>query len=108
MSAYLVRQYRPGYFSGFDNAIFTAKDREDILNAPWLENFKHSTFERFEVEDYGNGELIISAKFGPRAERPTRKVESWVAAFALPTDSNATAPDGGLMRDNWRYKTHES
>ena len=95
MSEYLVRQYRPAFVTGFQNAMFRAETRDDILKAPWLDYFRHDGFENFSIEPYGP-ELIISAHY--------RGGEHWVTGFALPVDSEAEAPDGGLLRDNWRYR----
>lgn len=64
-----------------------------------MANFKHEGFSHFVVEHYAGDELIVSAHY--------TNGEQWVAAFALPMDSNEIAPDGGLLRDNWRYKEHE-
>ncbi len=61
MSAlYHVRQYRPAYFSGFENEVVRGIAKDDILAAPWFRNFEHEGFVRFTVEPYGNGELIPS------------------------------------------------
>jgi len=96
---YLVRQYRPAYFSGYTNLVARDVAFEDIINVPWMEKFKHERFSHFLIEDYAGDELIVSAHY--------KNGEHWVAAFALPMDSNEIAPDGGLLRDNWRYKEHE-
>ena len=85
---YHVRQYRPNFFSGFDNAVIHNVTKDEILSAPWFRNFEHEGFAQFTVELYGNGELIISAKY--------KNGESWVAGFAVSTDSE--------MANNWRYK----
>ena len=103
MTKYLVRQYRPAYFTGFHTS--TAKDVEygKILDCPWFRNFEHEHdggFDKFVIEPYGGDELIISAYY--------KNGKHWVAGFALPDDSDQKAPDGGLLRDNWRYKDHES
>ena len=95
---YLVRQYRPGYFSGFVNEVMRDVKFDDITKAPWCENFKHSDFSHFTIEPYGS-ELIIEAHY--------RDGKHWVVGFALPMNSEAKASDGGLLRDNWRYKEHE-
>ncbi len=51
------------------------------------------------VTPYGD-ELIISAHY--------KDGKHWVAGFALPMNSKAKAPDGGLLINNWRYKAHMS
>ena len=95
---YLVRQYRPNYFSGFENAVCRDVTYEGITQVPWCDNFKHDGFKEFKIESYGN-ELIISAYY--------EDGERWVVGFALPMGSEAMALEGGLLRDNWRYKPHE-
>jgi|SRR5882672_8036503 len=97
---YAVRQYRPGYCTGFENSVLKNIEYGKILEAPWLVNFKHSNFAKFTIEPYTNDELIISAKYA--------NDESWIAGFALPMDSNEIAPDGGLLINNWRYREHKS
>jgi hypothetical protein len=99
---YHVRQYRPSFCSGFENAVVHDASYEKITEAPWFRNFQHEHdggFEKFEIEPYGD-ELIISAIY--------KNGKHWVAGFAIKTDSKAEAPDGGLLVDNWRYKRHES
>jgi hypothetical protein len=95
MTKYLVRQYRPGYFTGFPTSVISGVEEDDITKVPFCENFKHSGFTKFTVEPY-SGELIISAHY--------ENGKSWVVGFALPEESTLVAPDGGLMRDNWRYR----
>jgi hypothetical protein len=99
MQKYLVRQYRPAYFSGFLNEVCRSIPYDEITKVPWCENFKHDGFKEFKIKPYGGGELIISAHYDDG--------KHWVVGFALPEDSNMMAPDGGLLRDNWRYQTHE-
>ncbi len=94
-----VRQYRPAYFSGFTNSVLRDVTWGQILTAPWLRNFKRDGFLHFSVNDYSGDEKIISAHY--------KNGEHWVAGFVLPTSSREVAPDGGLLRDNWRYQEHE-
>lgn len=96
---YLVRQYRPGYCTGFTNSVFRDVAFADITAVPFCENFKHSDFSHFTISDY-HGELIIEAHY--------KGGEHWVVGFALEMNSKLKASDGGLMRENWRYKEHES
>lgn len=95
---YLVRQYRPNYFSGFENAVVRDVLYDDITNVPWSDGFKQADFKNFVIEPYNGDELIISAKY--------ENGESWVVGFALPDHSVMVSNNGDLMRDNWRYKTH--
>lgn len=97
---YLVRQYAPNFCSGFELDVVRDVKRDDITKVHWCDRFKRDGFVEFYVEPYGGGELIFGAKYkdGP----------SWVVGFALPVDSGAKAPDGGLLRNNWRYKPHLS
>src|SRR5262249_32897584 len=100
---YLVRQYRPAYFTGFENGVVRDVAYDDITKVPWAENFKHPDFSHFTVEKYGtepDGELIIEAHY--------KTGDHWVVGFALPMDSNMMSNNGDLMRDNWRYKDHKS
>jgi hypothetical protein len=96
---YLVRQYRPAYFSGFVNKVYRDVDYDDITKVEFMANFRHEGFKEFKLEPYG-GEVIISAHYDDG--------KHWVVGFALAMDSNVRAPDGGLLRDNWRYRDHES
>ena len=98
MTKYLVRQYRPNYFSGFINEVYRDIPYDEITKVPFCENFKHHGFKEFTIEAYGP-ELIISAHYDDG--------KRWVVAFALPMDSDAMATEGGLLRDNWRYQRHE-
>jgi hypothetical protein len=100
MTTYLVRQYRPAYFTGFTNQVVRDVAYDDITKVPWAESFKHAGFSHFAVEPYHGDELIISAHYTDG--------KHWVMGFALPMDSEAKAPDGGLLCDNWRYREHES
>lgn len=87
-ASYHVRQYRPDYFSGFENEVVRDVPYEGILGAPWCKNFVHSDFDRFTIRPYGsNGELIIEAHF--------RSGKSWVVGFAVPADHP--------FARNWRY-----
>jgi hypothetical protein len=98
---YIVRQYRPAYFSGFEDVVCSGVSRDQITTAPWCEGFKRDGFTHFTVEPYEADELIISAHYSDG--------QHWVVGFALPDNSIAVAHDGGLLRDNWRYKKcHES
>lgn len=93
---YLVRQYRPAYVSGYENAVFKDVPYDKITSMPFCENFKHSGFKEFVIETYSDDELIVSAHYD--------NGEHWVVAFALPENSNDMSPNGDLLRDNWRYK----
>lgn len=97
---YLVRQYAPNFCEGFQLDVVRDVEYDDITKVPWCERFKSDGFVEFYLEPYGNGELIFGAKY--------KDGKSWVAGFALPADSDAKAPDGGLLRNNWRYKPHLS
>lgn len=92
---YIVRQYRPNFVTGFENSVVHGLTYEEIPAIPWADNFKHSGFSHFTVSPY-EGELIIEAHYTDG--------KHWVVGFALPEDSEIKAPDGGLLRDNWRYK----
>lgn len=97
---YLVRQYRPNFVTGFNNAVVRDVSYEDITKCEWFENFKHSGFKEFVIKPYNGDELIISAHYYDG--------KHWVVGFALPMDSETMSNNGDLMRDNWRYKDHES
>jgi hypothetical protein len=84
---YHVRQYRPNYFSGFDNAVVRDVSREAILQAPWFRNFEREGFDHFSVEPCSSGELIISAHYKDGAH--------WVAGFAVSIKHE--------LAKNWRY-----
>jgi hypothetical protein len=84
---YHVRQYRPNFFSGFHNDVVRDVEYDDILKAPWFENFRHKGFEKFTISPY-DGELIIEAHYA--------NGEHWVAGFAVAVDDP--------FASNWRYK----
>lgn len=95
---YLVRQYRPNYFSGFETQVVSGLSYDEITSAPFCENFKHGDFKCFTVSPYADGdELIIEAHYKNGAH--------WVAGFALPENSEMMSNNGDKMRDNWRYKS---
>src|ERR1700722_3374398 len=93
---YLVRQYRPNYCTGFEDAVYKDVPYDRITEVPFCANFKHSGFDHFIVEPYSGDELMVSAKY--------TNGESWVVAFALPDNSNDRLSDGELLRENWRYR----
>lgn len=84
---YLVRQYRPAYFSGFETEHFRAATRDEITAAPWLKNFSQEGLDGFVVAPYASDELIVVANY--------KNGEHWVSAFAIPADSK--------WANNWRY-----
>jgi hypothetical protein len=100
MKTYLVRQYRPAYFSGFTDLVCRDVEYDDITKVSWCDNFKHGDFSHFTVEPYHGDELIVEAHYASGKHH--------VVGFALPSDSQEMAPDGGRLCDNWRYKEHES
>lgn len=88
MSAlYLVRRYRPDYFTGFDEQVISGVEYDKITEAPWCENFKRNGFVSFYLEPYTEHELIFGAKY--------QDGTSWVAGFA----TNENSP----MARDWRY-----
>lgn len=86
-----VRQYRPGFVTGFVNDVAEGLEWGQITTAPWFKSFEHSDFAFFEIAPYGN-EYIISAHYGDG--------KHWVAGFAV--------PEHWPMASNWRYTPHES
>lgn len=88
---YLVRQYRPAYFSGFETEVAKGVEYDKITAQPWFANFKHDGFTEFTIELYNGDELIISAHYA--------NGEHWVAGFALPEDSKQISNNGDLLRD---------
>ena len=85
---YHVRQYRPAFFSGFENEVIRDVPYEGILEAPWCENFKHDDFDHFSISKYGNGELIVEAHY--------KSGEHWVVGFAI----DSAHP----FASDWRYE----
>lgn len=101
MAKYLVRQYAPAYCTGFDLDAASGVEYDDILKAPWLQRNRGPEFDKLTIEpSKGTDELFIMANY--------HNGKRWVMGFALPENSTEKAPDGGLLRDNWRYKPHES
>lgn len=90
MTKFHVRQYRPNFVSGFENAVCRDVNESEILDCPWFKNFRYEGFERFEIAPYGD-EKIISACYTDG--------NNWVAGFAIPVDH--------LFAENWRYKAKE-
>ena len=97
---YLVRQYAPNFCTGFKLDVVRGVEYDDILKVYWCERFKHDGFVEFYLEPYNGDELIFGAKYTDGT--------SWVAGFALPEDSSQMSNNGDMLRDNWRYKPHES
>lgn len=97
---YLVRQYRPAYFSGFDTEVASGIEYDKILDQPWFANFRSDGFTKFTIDPYYGDELIISAHY--------KNGEQWVAGFALAENSEQMSNNGDLMRNNWRYRPHKS
>lgn len=83
---YHVRQYRPAWFTGFENEAVRNIPFEEILTCPWFRNFEHEGFRRFTFCEYGD-ELMISAHYN--------NGEHWVAGFAVPVDKP--------LAEDWRY-----
>lgn len=98
---YLVRQYRPAYFSGFETEVAKGVEYDQITEQPWFANFKGHGFTKFTIEaTSGDDELTIMAHYDDG--------KWWVAGFALPENSEQMSNNGDLLRDNWRYKPHTS
>jgi hypothetical protein len=91
---YLVRQYRPGYFSGFENGVYRAKSFEDITNADWNKNFMHDDFKEFTISSYNGDEIIVEAHYESGAH--------WVVGFAIPVDSKQER-HGKLYTETYWY-----
>lgn len=83
MTLYTVRQYRPAFFSGFEDAVVEHVETKDLMNPdvlPWLKNFQHKddpsyAFVEFYMESYWLNELTISARYN--------NGKHWVAAIAV-------------------------
>lgn len=81
MVAYTVRQYRPAFVSGFENAVVEHVNEKDLMNpavCPWLKNFQHEGFVEFYIDNphYKDGQLFISARY--------EDGKHWVASLAYP------------------------
>ena len=84
MPLFTVRQYRPAFFEGFDNAVVEHVDEKDLMNPavlPWLKNFQHAddptyAFVKFYVEEAFGKDKIVSALYN--------NGKHWVAAIAQP------------------------
>jgi len=96
MVKYLVRAYVPAFCTGFELDAVHGVNYEDITKLDFL--LREGTTLTVE-QDHGD-ELFIMRTF-PDGKR-------YVAGFALPENSTERAPDGGLLRDNWRYRKHIS
>ena len=84
---YLVRQYSPAFCTGFDLSVVEVDNKENIINVPWANRFKHVGFKEFKLADYHDGELIVSAYY--------ENGEHWVVSFACEV--------GSKHCDDWRY-----
>jgi hypothetical protein len=84
---YLVRQYSPGFCVGFELSVVQVDSRDDVINVPWAEKFKQKNFKEFIVEDYNEGELIVSAYY--------EDGKHWVVSFACEV--------GSKHCKDWRY-----
>lgn len=87
MTKYLVRQYSPNFCTGFDLSIVEVDGKDNVINVPWADRFKQDNFDKFEIADYGNGELIISACYNDG--------KHWVVSFACEI--------GSKHCKDWRY-----
>lgn len=87
MSLFHVRQYRPNFFSGFENQVCRDVEEEHILDCRWFDNFRHEGFKDFTLEPYDSGETIIIAHYTDG--------KYWVAGFAIPVDHP--------FAKDWRY-----
>lgn len=97
---YLVRGYMPAYCSGFTIRTARGVSYEEIVNTLRWGDPQHEGVSHYEIEPYYGDELIVSECF--------TNGKHYVIGFALPEDSKEMAPDGGLLRENWRYRDHES
>lgn len=46
-----ITQYRPNYFSGFENETVSFSSTEELLEIPFIQNFKHGKFSSFSKSD---------------------------------------------------------
>jgi hypothetical protein len=63
---YRARQYRPDYFEGFEEQMVDGLTKGELLNVekcPWLKNFMHEGFERFEIDEITPSNLIVIAYY---------------------------------------------
>jgi hypothetical protein len=85
---YRVRQYRPAYFSGFDDFVCLDVSESSIIHQEFMKNFQHGDFDHFSVEPYyGTEELIIEAHY--------KSGKHWVVGFAV--------EEGTQTARGWRY-----
>ena len=67
-----IRQYRPSFFSGFENATAEYKTLEELMDIPFVKNFRldprhkeevtDKKFDRYAISDYGEtreGESVV-------------------------------------------------
>jgi len=87
MSKYLVRQYSPSFCTGFDLSVVEVNNKAEIVNVPWADRFRHDGFKEFKIDDYYDGELIVSAYY--------KNGEHWVVSF--------TCEVGSKHCKDWRY-----
>lgn len=85
-----ARQYRPAYFTGFEDGVAYDLGYDEITTPPWFRNFEHDDFDRWEIEPYG-AELIISAHY--------KDGQHWVAGFACDVTT--------AFARNFRYQPKE-
>lgn len=93
MTLFHVRQYRPNYFTGFENIVVRDVPEDQILQVKFLRDWEARDaedcigFKEWLIEPYPSGELLISATYA--------NGQRWVAAFAV----DAAHP----MAKDWRY-----
>lgn len=87
----LVRQYRPAYFSGFEDEVYRVASFDEATSVPFAARFRSAGFSHFTIEPYDerSGEHIICAHY------TKGKYKQWIVAFAI--------EESAEFAKNWRY-----
>jgi len=90
MTKWRVRQYRPNFFSGYENEVVPNIEEDKFAtDVPFLVQwYNNPTLDHMEFKPYSGDEWILVGHF--------KNSEYWVAGFAT--------PESKIDPTNWRYK----
>jgi len=60
----IIDQYRPAFFTGFENAKVEFKTKDELLNIEWVKAFAETPrFHQFSVSRYDHGQHVLMAEY---------------------------------------------
>jgi len=88
-----ITQYRPAYFTGFDNAVVNYNTLTDLFSIEFVRNFSNSeTFYRYVTSDDGKT-LMVEKDYGyewwvvGHFKEPELRLPKWVSRYGKPNDT---------------------